>query len=290
MYSQISESERLRNGIVKWVAENNINLNKRLIPGTIPQLQTILNAEKIPVKRALTQVRNIMDLHVNKPKIVFKTRRAVYSGHQEICINNNLLRASNKETPACDLIIAAIRELLPWYGKALLIGTPTPFCASKSVQNNLFILDNLYVAAALQFTTRQEIEIVIGNSVDPVKAKLKAQDWRSNTITKGADITCMPLDKYSYHKYVNNFAKNNNPAIVVLLTSGAWVNSKATMYRNSKKGIFINQDFKTPSELLVKKYPKNLHILALTNNDGMNFQVRWLRDNKNTLLRWKKKV
>lgn len=269
--------------IEKHVNDNKMDLRQRLPRGSIPEMIKLYGFSKYDITYALSKIKRSKGYRVQSSGTVSKT---VTSDLQTYCLNNELYRSSNDEVTACNKIIAAMNLLLPRGGKGMLIGTPTAFCASRNTNNNLFITDNLEVATILKFTTDEPITIIVGNAVNPAKAMLKAQHWKSNSITKNSNVYVNRVDSFSYQHYVSNFASGGDLCKVILLTSGIWKDSKKSKWKREKKGIYLNLDYETPSILLTNMYP-NLHILAITKEVNHSFSVRYLNDGENSLLKWK---
>jgi hypothetical protein len=186
------------------------------------------------------------------------------------CLNNNMIRMMpRQENIVCTTIELALMDMLPRGGRALLIGTPTPFSACPiNGKYELTCDDNLAVARMLRNTTEVPGIIVIGNGIDKEKALLKAQEFKSLGSTYNFEIILDVVDSDTFRYYVEFLARTqeaeNKPAKVVLLNSGVFKNSDSTYRRYQEKfpGLNLNLDFETPSIVLTKQY-KNLHILAM---------------------------
>lgn len=287
----MTRREEVKSTIEKHIDDNKIDLKLEFPWGSRKELITLYDFSEQEVKHALSVIRGERGSRTRSSKNASKNviDKTVISDLQTYCLSNGLYRSSNSETAACKKIIAAMKSLVPRGGKGMLIGTPTAFCASQSMNNNLFITDNFEVATILKFTTDVPITIVIGNAINADKATLKAQHWRSNSTTKDSIIHIDRIDRFSYYRYVSNFASGGDKCKVILLTSGIWKDSYVSKRKREKKGMpYLNLDYETPSNKLTNEYP-NLHILAMTKELVHGFSIRYLNNGKHDLLQWKEK-
>ncbi|MDX1806861.1 MAG: hypothetical protein R3267_07535 [Paenisporosarcina sp.] len=275
--------EIIKRQVQEYVDENKINLNHRLQKGTVYRMHKALAISQSDISYALSIIRKERGQGRSR-----KIQKTVFSDLQQVCLENRLFRSSNKETPACDKMIGSLKSFIPQGGKGLLIGTPTAFCASPNENNSLLITDNLEVATILKFTTDEPITIVVGNSVDPEKAIIKGQHWKSNTITKDANVIVDRVSQWTYANRISEMAYDGSLCKVILLTSGVWTDSETAQWKRRQKGIYLDLDFKTPSINLTKRF-KNLHILALVRDDLVNFGVVYVNKGIVHKVTWKDK-
>jgi len=251
----------------KFIIDNGIDISKRLPKGSI---QSIANKLKIPkdhVKNAISIFRNNKKVLATSRRIKTEEKETNYAVNKvgrlmvKLCGDLNLVRDNpNSERSACDRIITCLKTI-PAGGAGMIIGTPTAFCASNHLKNNMLLTDNLKVAIALELTTDTPPCLVIGTGVDPLKAALKQYHWNNNNATSSYKTVLDIVDRDSFTHYVSLFANKYSFVKVILMTSGSWVGSPQT---NQKWGLDLN--FKAPSEYLIKKY-HNLHVIAMTTTD-----------------------
>ena len=283
-YNAMSGLE-LAEEVLKILQKSDIDFTKRLTKNTLSILELELNVPKVRISKCLSYwkkkngflrespkrtpvVASMPKRRMNPPRVDF----------QNICLENNLLRKNpSKEVLACRTMTNALIRKLPIGGIGLMIGTPAPFCAAAIEKNKLFLVDNLEVAIALRATTDEPPSMIIGNIIDPVKAEIKAQHWRSNNSTNDFKISTEPVDRDSYFFHLTMLAQNNDLVKVVLLTSGLWSGSQRT-----RKKYGFDTNFRDPSIYLTSRYP-NLHVLAMTmgrDNRTYVFQVKYVHDGK----------
>jgi len=215
----------------------------------------------------------------------------VPSSLSECCLQDGLIRGSNNEGPAIDLMVACCgnEKILPHGGKAMMIGTPVSFCACPSVNNNLLITDNLRLAHIVDFTTEYPVKIIVGSAVDENKAITKVQQWRSNSSTKDFDTRYAWLDRFTYYDFINEFASDGKLTKVFKLDNGTWKDCK---YSKRKRKLMghpeMDLNFHKSSIDLSLKYP-NLHILAMTKEHLHSISVVHVFKGKSYTVRWKEK-
>lgn len=244
--------------------------------GFAPQASKDLDINVTSIRYAIKRLRKERGIIKNPPKEISIDRT---TDIQDCLLSNGLIRSSNKEGIACDIIIQTLLKRIPWGGSGMLIGTPTAFCASPHQTNKRIITDNYAVALALQWTTIHPLEIVVGNAIDEEKAKLKASHWKSIDMLN-PKVTLDIVDRDSFSYYVTKFALKSEVSKVILLTSGPWSCSRSTM---KKRG--LESKFDSPSQFLTKKF-RNLHILAMCmDRNGMGFHVKYLHNCNEEIIR-----
>jgi len=205
-------SLELAEKILKILQLSEIDFTKRLSRNTLSILELELGVERSKISKSLSYYKRVNDIQTvhynisNKPKVIStypkRLRTPPTIDFQNICIENNLFRKNpSKEILACRTMSNTLVRRLPIGGTGLLIGTPAAFCASTTDTNKLFLVDNLEVAMALRMTTDEIPSIIVGNIIDPKKAEIKAQHWRSNNGTNDFKISVEPVDRnsYAYH-------------------------------------------------------------------------------------------
>jgi hypothetical protein len=209
------------------------------------------------------------------------------SGIYNCCLENGLYRNSFKEGPACKIIMSILMAL-PLGGSGLLIGTPTALCVHSHAKSKQLVTDNYVVAMVLKVTTLfRPLTIVIGNAVNPLKAQVKADHWKSCDMTSDSEIILDKVGRDAFSRHVSVFAEKNDIAKVILMTSGLWNCSPRNKKKYAEYGIEPN--FKDPSEYLTSVY-KNLHIIALTKEgSSFDFSVRYLHNGINKIIKIPKK-
>jgi hypothetical protein len=196
----------------------------------------------------------------------------------DACAELGFFRGSKKESAICDIIVQYLMEKLPKGGYGILIGTPTPYCVSKSNPKNRTIIDdNLYVGHMMVYSCSR-LTIVVGNAVDAKKAQAKVDSWKRHSSMHKARISKQPVNAKSYGRIIRRYAKSGILCKVVFLASGVW---KGSAPSQRKYGFDVN--FETPSKRLVAQYP-NLHILAMTMEKHIQFGIRHLHKDEDTLI------
>lgn len=272
---------KVKNYVEKVINEKNYDLKEQLPVGLASDLANNLGVPCYDITYIIHHMRKRRGIRVKKHYITKKTSITDIQTH---LLEKELFRnAPNKEVGACETIVNALLDELPRGGVGMMIGTPTTFCASDKMNNNMIITDNLEVAIMLKATTRFPLKIVIGNAINPEKAKLKAIHWRSNNSTNNSDIKLDRVDRNSFTRHVTALAKRYSLCKVILMTSGVWSYCKNTQKKYEKYNIDMN--YETPSKILTAKY-KNLHILAMTTEPNvLGFCVRYLHNGKNEIIK-----
>jgi len=274
----------LKNGIEAIIEYQEINLKDKLPDGYPNYIAEIFNIPKTLVNRYLHYIRREKAISTKGYKEVYRTSETEL---REICLKAGLIRNSpDKEAAACATIMKYIKEL-PNGGAGIILGTPTAFCASLNRNYPMLIMDNFETAIVLKHYTSIPLTIVIGNAINEKRAQVKAQHWKSNNITNSSTIIVDKVDSYSFYNYISKFAEKHSLVKVILMTSGVWIYCKRTRSRYKKKyGIddSLDLNFERPSIELTNKY-KNLHIFAMTKETKVGFDIRYLHDGKNEIVR-----
>ena len=249
--------------IQKYLKDNNLDLHKRMPSGSSTELAKILKVTPKSVYNMIGKLRK-RDTAKEALKIIEDEQGApepTLEDFKELCLKNDFIRkAPDKEATACDIICDFLHTRMTRGGAGMIIGTPTAFAASKNQQYKMVASDNLEVAISLKWTTDIIPTVVIGNSVNPEKAKLKALHWSQLSSTSKFNILLDKVDRDSYTHHVTRFAEANSFAKVIMMMSGVWECAEST---RKKYGMELN--FKDPSVYLSTIYP-DLHILAMTRN------------------------
>ena len=268
-------SVTLRQAIINYLEEKGIDIENEKIPSKVV---SVLSRKTRRPKGSITstiynirQERSIDLFKCNSRRNILSKKTPFY----KYCVKKNITRAApSSEREACTNIIDVLMNTLPKGGAGMIIGTPTPFCASVHDQHNLLLTDNFEVALALKFTTNEIPTIVVGDAINPERAQLKVEHWRSNNSTGNFNIIQDCVDGSSFTYYVTRLAEHNNLSKVVLMSSGVW--SCVASTRNKYNG--LNFNFKDPSMFLTSKY-KNLHIVAMVNAGPRNgFDIHYLNN------------
>lgn len=298
----ILDSMRKERGIEKVVIKKDLTdlklyteelLNKKkydfncyLPYGIVPEIIKDTGESIQNIRYALKLIKKERGIILTRKKelVSGEVVKAIKTPLYDYCIENKLIRSSPTETSACNTIIHALQNIVPKGGSALLIGTPTPFCASDNCKNNMMIIDNLEVAIELINTTSVPPTIVVGNAINPVKAQLKGDHWKSNTSTNICDIRVDRVDRNTFTRYVTLHVEKSPLCKVVLLTSGVWNCSPGTKRKHNG----LDMNYKEPSEYLTSVYP-NLHILAMVRQSRrFDLDVRYLHNGSNEILKKEK--
>jgi len=276
--------EAVKDDLKKILDKEGIDLTKKLKWGLRKELADRLNVTDQVIGKKMEELRIKGGMEVeNQKAIIPQLQDRVI---QEHLLKNNLLRGSNKEVIACKKIIDIIQNTIPKGGAAMMIGTPGPFFACAKSLSNKIVIDNLAINIHLDGTTDKPVIVIVGNAVSQQKAELKASQWKSINYPNDLDVEVDRVDRDGFTMHVTAFVEKNKGSIckVVLLTSGIWGFSKNTKKKFNKAGVHGNFNFKDPSKRLTSKY-RNLHILAITMDNGVAFDVRYLHDNKEEIFR-----
>ncbi len=108
-------NEMIKATIEKHIDNNQIDLKQKLPHGSRIALAKLYNFSKDDVKDALSAIRGERNcrLYSSNANAIEKT---VTSDFQTYCLNNELYRNSNNETPACDMIITAMKTQIILFG------------------------------------------------------------------------------------------------------------------------------------------------------------------------------
>jgi hypothetical protein len=255
--------------IKKYIIKQNYDFTKRMPPGTSPPI-----AKKFKVK---TQTVNNAFFAIRKAKVLRAEQTKPTLSFTKYCIEENIIRKNpNSELVACNTIANYLVQKLPYGGDGMIFGTPTAFCASPNLNNNMFLTDNLKVAHALDMTTDAPPTIVIGTGVDPKKAAIKAHHWKINNTTSHFKIITDIVDRNSLIHHVTKLAELHDFCKVIIMTSGVWSCTPTTQQKWN-----LDLNFKAASEYLTMRYP-NLHIIAMTTGIGgsYHYQIKHLNKGK----------
>lgn len=275
------KKDKTKSNLKNILNEEGYDINKRLKRGSRIDFANRLGVDPHIIEVKLRQIRKESGSKVQK------TESSTENRDVQICLLNlGLLRKSNLEGVACKTINHNLQHKLPWGGAGMIIGTPTALCASDGATNNQIMTDNPAVATVLDSTTdiNNPVSIIIGNAVNPEKARLKEQHWNSINYPNDLSVKVDRVDRDGFTMYVTAFVERYKPypCKVILLTSGIWEFSRTTQQNFKKNGIEGNFNFEDPSKYLTSKY-KNLHILAMTKGP-YGFNIRYLHNGKNEIV------
>jgi len=250
--------------------------NKKVSSDVINELTNKLGIER---KSVISKIHALRKKTAGVNTKADRVHKSSVTDFYKICHKYDITRKSpNKERDACNKIIKVINDL-PKGGAGMLIGTPTSFCISKNTKNKLLLTDNMEVATTMIHSTNVPTSIVVGNAINPTRAKVKATHWKSNNSTYKCSVLLDIVDQVSYTYYVTQLAETNPLAKVILMTSGLWGFCK----ESQEKYEGFNFDFKTPSEYLTSKY-SNLHIVAMVGGAPTeSFKIHYLNNGNTTV-------
>jgi len=275
-------SDPTKNKLRELLKQGNLDINKRLPKGSYNKFAETLNVSRYVIGCMIREIRKENHSKVEKNESPTQDREI-----QNHLLRNNIVRNSNQEGVVCKRINQTIQNILPQGGAAMIIGTSAPFCASTYSNNNQIITDNLSVAITLDLTTDEPVTIIVGNAVNPEKAKLKASHWQSINYPNDLIVKVDRVDRDGFMMYVTSFVENHKdvPCKVILLTSGLWNFTNSTKIRFMRAGIKGDFNFESPSKFLTSRY-KNLHILAMTLGveGSFRFSIRHLHNGKDEVI------
>lgn len=235
---------------------NNINLDliKRTPAPIISYMVKITGKNAWQVKEAINAIRRRRCLKVKR---VDKPSLGNGNPIIQACLKDKLLRASRRQGPVSKAIGKFAVRNLPMIGAGLLFGTPGPFFASKNKNLSNTIIDDEGCLGHMLMLTCDSVTVIVGDVIDSVKAKIKADHWRSLDSMRGAIVKEETADRDSYTCWITRLVEKYSVCKVILLTSGSWNGSPESF---KKYGLDVN--FRAPSIRLTEMY-QNLHILAL---------------------------
>jgi len=286
-----SDNKQLAYQLESWFSDNNLDLTNSLAVGVLNELSSLFKKSKHVIKNILRDLRH--DIY-HPLSNIYTTPRIIESSDmntdiQDYCLDNELYRgAPTKEAEACDAISKKIIDLMIKYGKgvSLLIGTPSPYSASKNKNYPALCSDNLMIANSMNLTSKL-LTIVVGDAINKKKAELKGYQWRAINTLRKAIVMLDIVDAINYYKHVEILASThpNEPIKVVLLNSGVWYyNYNTKLKYQTEYNCYLDLNFEKPSLKLTEKYD-NVHILAMCyNGKSYGFDVRYLHKNKNIIL------
>jgi hypothetical protein len=259
--------ENMKMGLAQVIESKGYDLAERLPRGFINEMVGQFSAAKNDIKYALTLLRQERGVIIKRKSRVKKLKKNKFL---EVCREYGFMRSSKKEGVACEAICKHLIYNVPHSGHSLLIGTPTPWCASDlGTYNNTIIDDNDMVAKTMKLTS-SSMTIAIGNSVDSEKADRKADCWNRMSTMKDVEVITEPIHRDSFNRLVTRYADKNQICKVVLLTSGTWRGCKKSYDKHE-----LDLNFESPSIYLTRMYP-NLHILALVRTSNYVFSVKYV--------------
>lgn len=276
----------IQQALLQFIKEEKVNLKREIAWYVKEKWRDVLNCSMGQINHAISMIRQQVGLYPNRfRKTIEKPTRTKLN---YMCLEDKQYRDSPRhEAIACDKMTKFIvRGGMPFGGYALYIGTPAPFSASDQFNYRMTCTDNFEVAIMLKNTSDQS-KIVVGDLINPEKALLKAQEWKSLSSTNCCTVELMKVHRDTYkseiHSAMFRMAKQL-PVKVVLMNSGVWTFCEATRQRYQKMfpDIDFNRisfDFETPSMELSNRFD-NLHILAMTRDPGeddyRNFVVKYI--------------
>lgn len=264
-----STKPKLVDIIGKIVEDRNYNLTKRIPYGDIRKIADIAGCTETQARRAADYYRERKRLYIQKDQSVIKCESNILLKSLR---DTDQLRPAQLEGDCIETMKKQAMDMLPRGGECLVIGTPTSLCAVKHPSYSQMLIDDESSMVHILLPTCDHLTMVIGNGVNPLKAKHKADNWVRMYTMRKSKVFLDRVDSYSYTRWVSILADKHSILKVFLLTSGSWNGSK---YSLNKYG--LNVDFKSPSIYLTSVY-SNLHILALKASGSHKFEVMYVHN------------
>lgn len=232
------------------------------------EMQTAL--KRLSVKKRSTPVTLKTEYEVTSYMSLKRAGELGNIDYRQNLLNCRLYRSSTAEKNCC-IKMGKLLSLgdVPTGGSALLMGTPTGICAAPDSVSRLLFIDNTGVASALLFTT-DYMRIVIGNLMDPEKAKVKVAQWKNFDLFHHVPIEEYPLDAQGFYDKVTEMINAGNKFLkVVFLSSGVW---------HGKQEKKFNFNFHDAAEQLSNENSR-LHLLAMVRSHP-SFDIHYLHMGK----------